>query len=81
MGKKKDISKNQLKNLYEKQKLTSFQIAEKLGCCQATIWKRLKEFKIKLRLPGVKRVKITKNQLEKLYIILMPIFFSSVYLC
>lgn len=62
------ISKEQLKNLYQKENLTTFEIADKLGCCQATIWKKLKEFNIKLRLPGVERVNLTKEQLEDLYI-------------
>lgn len=63
-----NISKESLSNFYERDKLTTFQIAKKLGCCQATIWKRLKDFNIKSRLPGVKRVKLTKEQLEDLYI-------------
>ncbi len=68
MPKKVDVSSEVLKDMYEKQELTSFQIAEKIGCCQATIWKRLKEFKIKPRLPGVKRVDISKKELSNLYL-------------
>jgi hypothetical protein len=62
------IPKEILLSLYEKDNLTTFQIAEKFGCCQATVWKKLKEFNIRLRLPGVKRVKLTSKQLEDLYL-------------
>lgn len=65
---KLEISKEVLIDLYETKKLTTFQIAEILGCCQATIWKRLKEFNINSRLPGVKRVNIPKQKLYDLYI-------------
>ncbi|MDO8460011.1 MAG: LAGLIDADG family homing endonuclease [Nanoarchaeota archaeon] len=62
------ISKEELRQLYEKDKLTTFQISEKIGCCQTTIWKKLKEYDIKPRLPGVKRVEISKEKLEELYL-------------
>lgn len=68
MGKKINISKEEFRNLYENKKLTTFQIANYYGCCQATIWKKLKEFGIKARLPGIKRVKITKKELKNLYL-------------
>lgn len=45
------ISKESLVDLYEKQKLTTYQIAKKLNCCQGTIWKRLVQFGIKRRTP------------------------------
>jgi hypothetical protein len=61
------ISEEQLRDLYEKEKLTTFQIAKQLGYCQATVWKTLKKFKIKSRLPGVERVNISKEKLEELY--------------
>jgi hypothetical protein len=51
MTQRLSISRGELKELYEKKKLTTYQIAEKLDCCQGTIWKRLKEFKIKRRKP------------------------------
>lgn len=66
--KRLNISGEQLKNMYENENLTTFQIADKMGCCQATIWKKLKEFNIKSKLPGVKRVNISKEQLENFYI-------------
>ncbi len=65
---KLEISKDILTDLYENKKLTTFQIAEKLQCCQATIWKRLHEFGIKPRLPGVDRVNVSKEDLNQLYI-------------
>jgi hypothetical protein len=68
MPKRVDISENKLRNFYIHDKLTTFQIAEKFGCCQATIWKKLKKFNIKTRESGVDRVKISKNELKKFYI-------------
>jgi len=62
------ISKKELKELYEKKKMTSYEIADFYGCCQCTVWKRLKEFGIK-RLPnGRKTVVISKTKLRDLYI-------------
>ena len=68
MSKQIKISRELLFNLYEKEKLTTFQIAEKIGCCQATIWKKLMGYGIKPRLPGAKRVSISKEKLKELYI-------------
>jgi len=45
------IAKEELIELYIKQGLTTFEISEKYNCCQATIWKRLKRFGIKVRPP------------------------------
>ncbi len=45
------MSKKELVELYTKQGLTTFEIAEKYNCCQATVWKRLKPFEIKARQP------------------------------
>jgi len=45
------FDKEQLKKLYEKEKLTTYQIANKFGCCQATIWKKLIGLGIKRRRP------------------------------
>jgi len=49
---KKLIIPEALEELYIKQGLTTYQIASRLGCCQATIWKRLHEFGIKPRAAG-----------------------------
>lgn len=51
MSKGINISDNQLRDLYLKQKLTTYQIANKLNCCQATIWKKLVKFNIARRTP------------------------------
>ena len=56
-----NLSKKILLHLYEKEKLTTSQIAEKMNCCQATIWKRLKEYGIASRLPGTERVNLDKK--------------------
>ncbi len=47
--KKSDIPKKQLIDLYKKEKLTTYQIADKFDCCQATIWKLLAKYNIKRR--------------------------------
>ncbi|MEK6913313.1 MAG: LAGLIDADG family homing endonuclease [Nanoarchaeota archaeon] len=64
---KANFSKELLKRLYEDEKLTTFQIAEKLKCCQTTIWKKLKEHNIPSRLSGMKRVTLTKEELKDFY--------------
>src|SRR3989338_659548 len=61
------IPKDLLQDLYLNQRLTTYQVAEKLDVCQATIWKRLHEFKIKPRLSYVP-VGFTKEQLKKWYL-------------
>ncbi|MDD4990234.1 MAG: LAGLIDADG family homing endonuclease [Candidatus Pacebacteria bacterium] len=64
---KVEVPKNKLKDLYEKQKLTSYEIAGLYRCCQATIWKRLLAYGIK-RLPnGRNTVVISKSKLKDLY--------------
>jgi len=61
------ISKNELKDLYEKKKLTTYEIADIYYCCQGTIWKRLEEYGIK-RLPNGRRsFVISKSKLKDLY--------------
>ena len=61
------ISKTKLKILYEKEKLTTYEIANIFNCSQATIWKRVHQFNIKPRTPG-KAVNLPKKKLENLYI-------------
>jgi intein-encoded DNA endonuclease-like protein len=62
------IPKNELKDLYEKKKLTTYEIADIYNCCQGTIWKRLKEYGIK-RLPNGRRsLIISKSKLKDLYV-------------
>jgi len=62
-----DIRENLLRNLYINQHLTTYQIAEKLGFCQGTIWKRLKEYKIITRL-SYAPVSFTKEHLKTWYL-------------
>lgn len=62
------ISEELLQDLYTNKNFTSYQIADELGCCKATIIKKLKASNIDLRLPGPKRVNLDKNQLMDLYI-------------
>lgn len=63
------ITKEELKNLYEKQGLSTYEIAEKYNCCQATIWKRFKQFGIKARTPNALNSNVPqKQELIKLYI-------------
>ena len=62
------ISKKELCELYIKKKLTTYQISKRFNCCQATIWKLLHKFGIKSRLSGYPRVKISKKELEELYL-------------
>ncbi|MFH1240277.1 MAG: hypothetical protein V1672_03595 [Candidatus Diapherotrites archaeon] len=63
------ITKSQLKLFYEKEKLTTYEIAEKFNCCQASIWKRLKQFGIKTRTSHSLNSNVPKKQdLIKLYV-------------
>jgi len=62
------IPKNELKSLYEKKKLTTYEIADIYNCCQATIWKRLKEYGIKCLPNGRRSLVISKSKLRDLYI-------------
>lgn len=68
MNNKIKIKKGELKKLYENKKLTTFQIADLIGCGQTTIWKKLKKYSIKSRLPGTARVNISKESLKDFYI-------------
>ena len=63
------ISKNELKNLYLKQKLSTDQIAKKYGCDSVTIVYRMRKYGIKSRghLGLTKPINISKEKLEYLY--------------
>jgi predicted transcriptional regulator len=67
MSKRIFISKDELKDLYEKKKLTTYEIADIYNCCQATVWKCLHRFGIKARFPW-NAVNLPKKKLENLYI-------------
>ncbi len=58
-------SKEELVELYKNQGMTTYQVADAIGCCQATVWKRLRQFGV----PAHERyrVPITKKQLRGLY--------------
>ena len=69
MAKKKYvISKKRLKDFYHKQKLSIFKIAEIFSCTAGTIINRMKEYNIKRRHSGPKRINISKQVLYTLYI-------------
>lgn len=69
MSKKIKISKEKLKDLYINQYLTTYEISKKFGCCQATIWKRLHEFKIKPRKANCRYANVpSKRFLQEHYI-------------
>ncbi|HUS49975.1 MAG TPA: hypothetical protein VMZ91_07400 [Candidatus Paceibacterota bacterium] len=68
-GVRTNIKKKDLEKLYKKQKLTTYEIAEKYDCCQATIWKKLVEFNIPRRTPYELNSNVpSKKELIKLYI-------------
>ncbi len=62
-------TKKQLKNWYLKDKLSMFQIAEKLGCTHSAIVYKFRKFGIKSRghLGLTKPIKLTKEGFENLY--------------
>lgn len=61
------ITKSDLKELYNKKKLNTYQIASIYNCCQATIWKRLHKFNIKTRASG-NSTDLDEKKLKNLYI-------------
>lgn len=63
-----EISKSKLDVLYRKQRLSTFEIAKHLRCCQTTVWKRLLKFGIPPRPPGVFAVDVPMERLEMLYL-------------
>lgn len=69
MAKKKYLFfKEKLKNLYHKQKLSTFKIAKIFNCTAGTIVNRMKEYGIKRRQSGPKRINISKKGLYVLYV-------------
>ena len=72
------ILKNTLINLYQKEKLSSYQVAKRLNCSQALIMKKLKIYKIKTRTiqqgkaltpPRYERKNFNDTKGEKAYLI------------
>jgi len=69
MAKKKyHILKEELDELYNKQKLSVFKVANILGCTAGTVVNRMKEYNIKRRNSGLRRIKISKDSLYLLYV-------------
>lgn len=62
------FTKKDLNRLYWGLGLTTGQIGKRLGCCQATVQKRMCELKIPLRPSGMERIKIPKEDLKELYV-------------
>lgn len=62
-----NISKNSLKNLYLRKKMTTYQIAEYYKCSQSTIWKLLHRCGISLRKRG-NYLSIPRDALTELYV-------------
>lgn len=54
--------------LYLDKKMSSSKIAERYGCCKATILKRLRNAMIILRETGVPKLKVSDEELEGLYL-------------
>jgi predicted DNA-binding protein YlxM (UPF0122 family) len=65
---KVEISKEELANLYLTKKLSTYKIAKKYGCRANVILRRLQEYGIKERPLKPEEIKITKRQLENLYV-------------
>lgn len=63
----KEIPLEEVLNLYSHKKISSSKIAEKYGCCKATILKRLRTADAKIRKAGVSRLKVSDNELKELY--------------
>lgn len=62
------LPEKELRQLYEKEGLTTPEIAKRYNCCSATVKKRLHGYNIKPRPPGPPRVDLPKERLEKLYL-------------
>ncbi len=63
------VSKTELKRLYVKEKLSTYQIADIYKCCSATIRKKLIQFGIKRREGGTPKINVpSRSILKKLYI-------------
>lgn len=69
------IEREELKNLYFNQKLSISSIAKVYGCSYITVWKRMKEFKIKPRTLSEamklvmerRKIQISEDELRNLY--------------
>jgi predicted DNA-binding protein YlxM (UPF0122 family) len=67
--KKLEIPEKELRELYLEKEMSSNELADEFSCSKRTILKRLREYNIPRRKPGLeRRDDITKEVLEKLYI-------------
>ena len=64
----KDLPTDEICHLYTNKRLSSTKIAKKYGCCKATILKRLRKANVKMRDAGLPRLKISDEELKRLYI-------------
>ncbi|MDP3995683.1 MAG: LAGLIDADG family homing endonuclease [bacterium] len=62
------IDKKELSCLYERKKLTSYEIAGIYNCCQATVWKRLNQYSIKRFPNGRRSIIVPKLELVNFYL-------------
>jgi len=62
------IPLDEILDLYVNKKMSSGKIAEKYGCCKATILKRLRATKVNLRPCGVPRLKVSDKELKAFYL-------------
>jgi hypothetical protein len=54
--------------LYSEKNLTTYEIAQMFGCCQGTVWNRLRDFGIKTRRPCTRSANVpSKGKLVELY--------------
>jgi DNA-binding Lrp family transcriptional regulator len=66
--KRLDIPRSLLKRLYYDEGLPVSQVAERLGCSEATIWRRMRAYGLEARSPGeYRRLDIPQELLERLY--------------
>jgi len=59
---------NKILDLYVNKRMSSGDIAKMHGCCKATVLKRLKMAKIRVREPGRPKLNLTDDELRALYI-------------
>jgi intein-encoded DNA endonuclease-like protein/transposase len=65
---KRDLPTAEICDLYLNKKMSSLKIAERYNCSKATILKILKKAKVRLRQPGVPRLKASDDFLKQLYL-------------
>jgi len=61
------ISKKQLRDFYWKKGLTASHIGLIFGCTAGTVINRMREYNIRRRVSGPKRIRLKENLLQKLY--------------